>query len=80
MADGQKRPTWKIVLAAILDFLTIFAAGGMVIGKMTGGLTEGGFSLSGWPALALLALLIAYFALGKRFGGTLWRRVLSIAP
>lgn len=64
------------VFAAILDFITVFALGGWLIGKATGGTTESGFELNGWPALLLFAVIIAYFVLGSRTGGTLWQRIL----
>jgi hypothetical protein len=71
-------PTWKIVLAAILDFLTVFFVAGYVIGWLLGGLTNHGFNLTGFPALLLLVAIIAYFVLGKRvFGGTVWNRILG---
>ncbi|PVH30378.1 hypothetical protein [Pararhodobacter oceanensis] len=69
--------TWRIVLAALLDFLTVFLLGGFVIAALTGNTTEGGFSLNGWPAVVLLVLIVAYFVLGKRLGGTLWKRILG---
>ncbi|WP_417589354.1 hypothetical protein [Pararhodobacter oceanensis] len=69
--------TWRIVLAAVLDFLTVFLLGGFVIAALTGNTTEGGFSLNGWPAVVLLALIVAYFVIGKRLGGTLWKRILG---
>ena len=68
--------TWRIILAAILDFITIFALGGWIVARLTGNTTESGFSLNGWPALVLLAVIIAYFVIGKRIGGTLWQRIL----
>ena len=74
------RPTWKLILAGVLDFLTIFVVAGYLIGKLTGGLTQDGFKLDGWPALLLFAIVIAYFPLGKRAGGTLWRRIFGVAP
>jgi len=65
------------VLAAILDFFTILIAAGYLIARFTGGLTEGGFNLTGGPALLLFAVIIAYFVILSRFlGGTLWQRVL----
>jgi hypothetical protein len=69
---------WRKVLAAILDFLTIFFVGGWVIGWLTGATTpEGGFTLNGAPALILLALIAVYFVVFTKFlGGTLWQRVL----
>ena len=74
-------PTWKVVPAAILDFLTIFFVGGFIIAWGTGNLTQNGFTLNGAPALLLFALIVAYFVAGKRaFGGTVWRRIFGIAP
>ena len=65
------------VLAAILDFFTILIAAGYLIARFTGGLMEGGFNLTGGPALLLFAVIIAYFVILSRFlGGTLWQRVL----
>lgn len=79
MSETAGAGTWKRVVAAILDFFTVFLIGGYVIGKLTGGTTDNGFSLDGWPALVLIALIIAYFLLGRRYlGGTLWDRVFRI--
>lgn len=73
-------PNWKIILAALLDFFTVFMAGGYLVGWLTGGTTENGFDLSGFPALLLLALIVAYFVIGNRyFRGTLWKHILGIA-
>lgn len=76
---NEKVSTWKVVLAAILDFLLVFLAGGYVIAMMTGNTTEGGFQLNGVPALILFALVIAYFVVMKRLGGTLFKRLFGIA-
>jgi hypothetical protein len=80
MADVevQKGPsTWRIVLAAILDFLTAFFVLGYLIASIFGGRTEGGFSLQGGPALLMFALIVAYFIVFNRFlGGTIWKRIL----
>jgi hypothetical protein len=71
--------TWKRVLAAILDFLTVFYLGGLAIGKVTGDASGGSFSLSGVPALVLFALIVVYFYVGRRhLGGTLWDRIFRI--
>jgi hypothetical protein len=68
--------TWRKVLAAIFDFIMIFFVAGYVIGYLTGGLSEQGFSLNGGPALILFAVIIAYFVMFSKFlGGTLWQRV-----
>lgn len=72
-------PIWKRILAPILDWITVFAVGGYLIGAATGGLEPGGFNLQGWPALLLLAVIIAYFYVGRRLaGGTLWDRFFGI--
>lgn len=73
---AEQIPTWRIVLAAILDFFTIFFVGGYAIGTLTGNVTETGFALNGVPALALFAVIILYFVLARRMGGTLWQRIL----
>lgn len=77
MAEG-KASTWKVVTAAILDFLLVFLGGGYIIAKLTGGITENGFELSGAPAFALFALVVAYFVVMKRLGGTLFKRLLGV--
>lgn len=78
MADAHSVPTWRKVVAAILDFITVFFIGGFVIASITGERTEGGFSLQGGSALILLAVIIAYFWLGSRHaGGTIWQRILK---
>jgi hypothetical protein len=75
------RPTWKIVLAAILDFVTVMFGAGYFIGWLTNSLTDKGFSLNGGPALVLIAVIVAYFVIAQRFlGGTLWRKIFGIAP
>ena len=81
MADTVERAaTWKRVVAAIFDFFTIFMAGGYVIARLTGGMTEDGFNLKGGPAFALFAVIVIYFFVGRRYaGGTLWDRIFRIA-
>lgn len=80
MSQGSTAaPTWKRVVAAVLDFIMVFFAGGYAIAAATGGLTGDGFKLEGAPALLLFALIIAYFVLGYRVvGGTLWQRILGV--
>jgi len=69
--------TWRKVLAAILDFLTIFFVGGYAIGYLTGNLTAEGFNLEGTSALLLFAVIIIYFVVGSKYlGGTVWQRIL----
>ncbi|HRK19515.1 MAG TPA: hypothetical protein PK970_11205 [Hyphomicrobiaceae bacterium] len=73
-------PVWKRVIASILDFLTVFFGAGFVIARLSGQTTPNGFALNGGPALALFAVIVAYFLIGRRMaGGTLWDRILGIA-
>lgn len=70
--------TWRKVLAAILDFITVFALGGYIIASFTGGTTGAGFELNGWPALLLFGVVVLYFTVFSRYlGGTLWQRLLG---
>ena len=82
MQDEAPRPVayWRVILAAILDFVTAFAVLGYLVAKATGNTTQGGFQLDGAPALVLFALIVAYFFVGNRLGGTLWRRILRVPP
>lgn len=78
MAKTGTVSTWRKVVAAILDFFTIFFIGGYAIAKLTGNTTNDGFQLNGVPALILFAVIIAYFWLGPKIaGGTLWQRILG---
>ena len=77
---NDKPATWKVVIAAILDFLLIFLGGGYVIALLTGGITDGGFQLTGLPALGLFALVVVYFIGMKRIGGTVFKRIFGIVP
>jgi hypothetical protein len=78
MSDQSPVPTWRKVLAAILDFFTIFFVGGFIIARLTGGTTDGGFNLQGLPAIILFGLIVAYFWVGYRYaGGTIWQRILK---
>ncbi len=71
-------PTWKHVLAFILDFvLALFVFGGL-IAALTGAWTSSGFELTGLPALVAFALIILYFVVGNRLGGTVFKRLFRI--
>jgi hypothetical protein len=68
---------WRIVLAAILDFITAFFGLGYIVAWATGGLTANGFNLTGGPALLAIALIVAYFIIFNKFlGGTIWKQIL----
>jgi hypothetical protein len=70
--------TWRKVVAAILDFIFVFALAGYAIGHFTGNTTENGFELNGAPALLLFAIVIFYFIVFRRFlGGTVFQRLLG---
>lgn len=73
-------PHWKIIVAAVLDFLTIFFIGGYAVATLTGGITANGFNLTGWGALLALVVIVLYFVIGNRTGGTIWKRILGVAP
>jgi hypothetical protein len=78
MNDQSPVPSWRKVVAAILDFFTIFFVGGFIIARLTGGTTDGGFNLQGLPAIILFGLIVAYFWVGYRYaGGTIWQRILK---
>jgi len=80
------QPMWKRIVAGILDFLLAFFGIGSVLGKIfpagphappdvPGATTTELFTLSGWPALLLIALIIAYFVVLGRTGGTVFQRL-----
>lgn len=75
-----ERPFWKLLIAAILDFLLVFFVGGYLIALVTGGTTETGFELNGLPAIGLFALIVLYFWGMRKMGGTLFRRIFGVAP
>ncbi|WP_429816301.1 hypothetical protein [Ensifer sp. B1-9] len=69
--------TWRIVLAALLDFFTAFFGIGYLLALIFGGRTEAGFHLKGGPALLAIILIVAYFLVfNKYLGGTIWKRIL----
>ena len=71
-------PTWKIVVAFVLDLITVYFLGGYVIAMLTGQTTETGFRLQGWTAIFLIVVMAGYFTLsGRLFGGTFWQRILQ---
>ncbi|MBN7805268.1 hypothetical protein JZX86_07815 [Agrobacterium rosae] len=78
ITPARQPSTWRIVLAAILDFFTAFWIFGYLVALVFGGRTEDGFSLQGMPAVLVLALIVAYFLVFNRYlGGTIWKRILK---
>ena len=78
MAEQRNVATWRIILAFVLDLLTAFFALGFIVSRLFGGATESGFSLEGWTAVLLIALIVAYFVVFNKFlGGTIWKRILG---
>ena len=82
------QPLWKRNLAGILDFvlavsvfgtLLYLAFGSQPLAPVTktGGPTEI-FSLGPWPTLALFALVVAYFMVLGRTGGTVFQRLFGM--
>ncbi len=71
--------TWRKVVAAILDFVFVFAIAGYAIASFTGGTTDKGFDLQGGPALLLFGIVVLYFILFSRYlGGTVFQRLLGV--
>jgi hypothetical protein len=77
MTDQKLPATWRVVLAFFLDLITSFTVFGYLIARLTGGLTENGFSLEGLPAILCFGLVIAYFLIMPSLGGRLWQRLLG---
>ena len=79
VSQPKEVSTWRKVVAAILDFIFVFAAAGYAIGYATGNVSEEGFSLKGGPAFLLFAIVILYFIVFSRYlGGTLFQRLLGV--
>jgi len=79
VSQPKQVSTWRKVVAAILDFIFVFAAAGYAIGYATGNVSEEGFSLKGGPAFLLFAIVILYFIVFSRYlGGTLFQRLLGV--
>ena len=77
---GAPAPAWKRVAAPLLDFLTVFVAAGYLIGLAAGD-WRSGLPLLGesWGADLRLVVIILYFFVGWRVGGTVWDRLLGVA-
>jgi len=75
----QNVPTWKKVVAFLIDLIGSFFILGYIIGYFTGNLTSRGFNLNGGPAFLLFILIIVYFVVFNKFlGGTVGKRLFKI--
>jgi hypothetical protein len=83
------QPLWKRNVAGILDFLLALFFFGYFANKIfgrqphppvinAGVKTTEMFGLDGWPALITLVLVVAYFAVLGRTGGTVFQRLFGM--
>lgn len=75
MTATEKPATWRIVTAFILDLILSFFLIGYLVASVTGDTTEGGFALTGLPAVIMFALWIAYMVGMPRLGGRVFQRL-----
>jgi len=75
VSETAKPATWRVVVAFLLDLFFSFFVIGYAVAAVTGGTTEGGFALAGFPAIVLFALWIAYMAGMPRLGGRVFQRL-----
>jgi|SRR5665213_46778 len=83
------QPLWKRNVAGILDFLFAFFLFGFLLNKIFGHqphpptinsavTTTEMFGIDGWPALICLLLVLAYFIILGRTGGTVFQRLFGM--
>jgi hypothetical protein len=83
------QPMWKRNVAGILDFLLALFVFGFLLNKIfghqahppvinNGATTTEMFGMDGWPALLCLVLILAYFILLGRTGGTVFQRLFGM--
>ena len=78
VSEPKQIATWRKVVAAILDFIFVFAIAGYAVGYMTGNLSDNGFELKGAPAFIVFAIVVFYFLTFRRYlGGTVFQRLLG---
>jgi len=78
VSEPKQIATWRKVVAAILDFIFVFAIAGYAVGYMTGNLSDNGFELKGAPAFIVFAIVVFYFLIFRRYlGGTVFQRLLG---
>jgi hypothetical protein len=84
------QPMWKRNVAGILDFLLAVIVLGYPLSKLPGNqsphppsfgagtTTVEVFGIGGWPTLLLIVLVIAYFVVLGRTGGTIFQRMFGM--
>ena len=85
------QPLWKRNLAGLLDFLLALLILGLLLSKLPGNqpppppfgnspntVTTQVFGIGGWPALLLIVLIVAYFVILGRTGGTVFQRLFGM--
>ena len=89
-AYDPPQPLWKRNVAAIIDFLFVFIAAGYLLAKLPGNqsstppsfgpgtTTTQILGIGGWPLIALIIVIIAYFLILGRTGGTVFQRLFGM--
>jgi hypothetical protein len=84
------QPLWKRNLAGILDFALVAIVGAYFLSKLPGGQSTAAppfapgtqvvevFGIGGWATLALIVVIIAYFVVLGRTGGTIFQRLFGM--
>jgi hypothetical protein len=83
------QPLWKRNVAGVLDFLLAFIVLGIAVNKVFpapphalpkfgNATTVELFNLNGWPALVVIGLVVAYFVVLGRTGGTVFQRAFGM--
>ncbi len=83
------QPLWKRNVAGVLDFLLAFVVFGFLFNKLfghqphpptisSGVTTTEVFGLDGWPTLLTIVLVIIYFVVLGRTGGTVFQRLFGM--
>jgi hypothetical protein len=79
------QPLWKRILIGFLDFLLALTGFGLLSGTISiellgppGRSLRIGFLFEPWPTLVLLVLIVAYFVVLGRTGGTVFQRLFQM--
>jgi hypothetical protein len=85
------QPLWKRNTAGILDFVLVFLVFGFLLSRLPGNQSPSPpfapapgarvvevFGIGGWQTLVLIGLLVAYFVVMGRTGGTIFQRLFGM--